>query len=118
MLRSFNSLSPGMEKDDVLDIMGSPKTTLRREGKDRWLYVFYDDKIRFEKEVQFYEGKAVYVGEIWQPSVDQAAASVDAKNAIGTEEGRRQTQKEYQEYIEEAKPAPEVKYVPKFDTIQ
>ncbi len=53
MVNQFAKVRPGMEKDDVLGIMGSPTRTQRFHGKDRWTYVFYDDRIRFEKECNF-----------------------------------------------------------------
>ncbi|MES3038039.1 MAG: outer membrane protein assembly factor BamE [Bdellovibrionota bacterium] len=120
MLKEFESLTPGMEKDDVLDHMGSPVTTLRRQGKDRWFYVFYQDNLRFEKEIQFFEGKVIYVGDLWQLPPEQQASAVDAKNQIGTEESRKTLQRDYQKYMDETNGGnkPAIKYVPVFETIQ
>ena len=49
MLREYQKINPGMEKDDVLKVMGSPQRTQRFHGKDRWTYIFYYGKVRYEK---------------------------------------------------------------------
>lgn len=80
MYQQFEQVNVGMDKDDVLQIMGSPQRTQRWRGKDRWTFVFYEDRIRFEKEVQFHEGIATYVGYIWQPPKEESAEYIDQKN--------------------------------------
>lgn len=80
MYQQFEQVNVGMDKDDVLQIMGSPQRTQRWRGKDRWTFVFYEDRIRFEKEVQFQEGVATYVGQTWQPPKEESAEYVDQKN--------------------------------------
>jgi outer membrane protein assembly factor BamE len=35
MLKQFDEVKPGMEKDDVLELMGSPDQTQRSQGRDR-----------------------------------------------------------------------------------
>lgn len=125
MLKQFSKIQPGMEKDDVLDIMGSPTRTLRTQGKDRWTYVFYDDRIRFEKEIQFFDGNAIYVGEVWQPPADRSAVAMDTRNeqknreideAIAREvEGHRRA---YDEYEKKAKGEDKVRYVPEYEPIR
>lgn len=120
MLKEFDKVAGGMEKDDVLDMMGSPTATLRRSGKDRWFYVFYEDKIRFEKEVQFFEGKVVYKGEPWLPPADQQAFAVDQKNEAMNSADRKRLEKDYQEYQDKAHvdQTKKVKYLPTFESIQ
>jgi outer membrane protein assembly factor BamE len=66
-LKEFETITPGMEKNDVLGKIGSPSTSLRFHDKDRWIYVFYDEKFRFVKEVHFLEGNVVYIGDKWEP---------------------------------------------------
>ena len=64
-----------------LDIWENPSRTQRFHGKDRWTYIFYDQSIRFEKEIQFFEGNAIYIGDTWQPPEEQSAyRRVDKKN--------------------------------------
>ncbi|MEN0057887.1 MAG: outer membrane protein assembly factor BamE [Bdellovibrio sp.] len=125
MLKQFEKVKAGMEKDDVLDIMGSPQRTQRFHGKDRWTYIFYDDRIRFEKEIQFFEGNAVYIGEISQPEPEQSAVAIDTSNedrnkeidaqlARDMEEHRRA----YDQYELKSKGADKVRYLPTFEPIR
>lgn len=59
----FKELHLGMEKHDVLELMDNPTRTRRSESKDKWTYVMYDHDVRHIKEVHFYEGVAVYIGD-------------------------------------------------------
>jgi len=123
MLKEYNKLHLGMEKDDVLEVMGSPQRTQRFHGKDRWSYIFYQDRIRYEKEVQFFQGNAVYVGEIMQPEV--SAAQVDTKNEAANlaleEESARKYQENpqaYSNYEKEVRGTDKVRFVPSFKPVQ
>lgn len=121
MTKQFSKLKPGMEKDDVLDVMGSPSQTQRMHGKDRWTYVFYEDRIRFEKEIQFFDGNAIYIGEIWQPAVDKSAVAMDTANEIRNRSLDEEMQKDivknrraYEDYENHTKGTDKVRYVPRF----
>ncbi|WP_413559490.1 outer membrane protein assembly factor BamE [Bdellovibrio sp. HCB209] len=125
MVKQFESLKPGMEKDDVLDRMGSPNQTQRVSGKDRWYYNFYDNRIRFNKEVQFVDGMAVYIGEVVQPTEDQTAVAVDTRNESRNKQIDEQMKKEVQEnrkayeaYEAQTRGTDKVRYVPTFEPIR
>jgi outer membrane protein assembly factor BamE len=125
MLKQFSEVKPGMEKDDVLNIMGSPQRTQRFHGKDRWTYVFYDSRIRFEKEVHFFEGNATYVGEIWQPEESKSAFAVDKANDSRNVELDAQIVKDleshrqaYEKYEAQTRGTDKVRYVPHFEPIR
>lgn len=125
MLNQFSEVKPGMEKDDVLDLMGTPTRTQRFHGKDRWTYIFYDKRIRFEKEVQFFDGNAIYVGDIWQPDVAKTAVAMDTfndgKNKEIDEQIARDVEKHrrnYEAYEAETKGEDKVRYVPSFEPIR
>ncbi len=125
MLKQFEQLKPGMEKDDVLDLMGSPSQTQRFHGKDRWRYVFYDKRIRFEKEVHFFEGNAIYIGEVWEPAPEQSAVAADKRNeernkVIDAEIARDAEihRSAYREYEAKTKGEKEVLYTPRFEPIR
>lgn len=125
MLKEYEKLHPGMEKDDVLDKMGNPQRTQRFHGKDRWTYVFYQDRIRYEKEIQFFEGNAVYVGEISQPEPSAAAAAVDSKNEASNKAYDDDVVKKYQDnpkaysnYENEVRGMDKIRYVPDFKPVQ
>ncbi|MGZ3769433.1 MAG: outer membrane protein assembly factor BamE domain-containing protein [Bdellovibrio sp.] len=125
MLRQFSSVKQGMEKAEVLDLMGSPQATQRFHGKDRWTYIFYDNKIRFEKEVHFFNGTAIYVGDIWQPEPEKSAVAMDIqiekKNREIDEQIAKaveQHRKEYDAYESASKGQDKVRYVPHFEPIR
>lgn len=121
MVNAFNKVKTGMDKDDVLETMGSPRTSQRFHGKDRWRYVFYEDNIRYEKEVHFLEGLAVYVGDTWEPPVEQSAVVADQKNqelnnridALLKEEAKN-AKSEFEAYQLQVKGSDKIRYVPEF----
>lgn len=123
MLKEYHKLNPGMEKDDVLELMGSPQRTQRFHGKDRWTYIFYDNKVRYEKEIQFFEGNAIYVGDTWEPEI--SAAQMDAKNEASNKTIEEDTLKKYQDnpkaysnYENEVRGNDKVRHVPSFKPVQ
>lgn len=125
LLKEFQTITPGMEKDDVLGKMGSPSTSMRFHNKDRWIYVFYDDKIKLEKEVHFFEGNVVYIGEKWEPPYEKQASVVDANNQRQDEALRRQTEQEakvrrdsFEEFTRQTRPQDRVRYLPEFTPIR
>ncbi|WP_413583213.1 outer membrane protein assembly factor BamE [Bdellovibrio sp. HCB288] len=125
MLKQFDSIKPGMEKDDVLDIMGSPNQTQRVSGKDRWYYTFYDKRMRFQKEVQFVDGMAIYIGEVAQPVAEQSAAAVDARNEAHNKQVDEEIKKEvlenrkaYDAYEAQTRGTDKVRYLPQFEPIR
>ena len=71
-MKDFNTLKLGMDKDQVLEAMGSPVRSERREGIDRWTYIFYDNKTQQIKEVQFTDGVATYVGDKFEPAPEKS----------------------------------------------
>lgn len=125
MVRQFEGVKMGMEKTEVLALMGRPNQTQRAHGKDRWFYNFYDNQIRFQKEVQFFEGNAIYIGDVWQPPVTQSAAAVDAANAQQNKLVDEQIAKDiethrrdYEGYEAKSKGEDKVHYVPQFEPVQ
>lgn len=124
MLRSFDQVQAGMDKHQVLEAMGSPTTTTRMHGKDRWIYRFYDDKIRFEKEVHFLNGIVVHKGEAWEPTAEKSAETKDKNHAEieathqaeieKREEARKANADAYAEYERKSRNAQDVKYMPSF----
>lgn len=71
-LNRFGDLKKGMEKVQVVDLLGSPKSTQRWQGKDRWLYEFTTSERLVEKEVHFQDGQLVYAGNPVRPLVSAA----------------------------------------------
>lgn len=125
MLKQFAKVHAGMDKHDVVELMGSPSTTTRLHGKDRWMYVFYEDDIRYSKEVHFNAGLATYVGEPWQAEEEKRAETVDKKNdsmnqAFEAEEKQRKesAKKAYSDYEKQVRSEDKVEYMPVFTPVQ
>lgn len=124
MVKQWESIKPGMEKNDVLTLMGSPHQTQRFHGKDRWFYNFYDSQIRFQKEVQFFDGSAVYIGDVWQPAIEQSAAIQDSQNFEKEKQLEIKISKDaevhrtnYEAYESQTKGVDRVRYLPTFEPI-
>lgn len=124
MLKSFEKVHPGMDKHQVLENLGSPNTSSRIHGKDRWIYRFYEDGIRFDKEIHFLEGVVIYAGETWTPPAEKSAAAVDQRNAESNakedaerEARKRKSSEDYQKFQDAAKNNDKVRYMPAFKRV-
>lgn len=122
-LKAYEKLKVGMDKDDVLGIMGNPTRTQRWQGKDRWTYRFYHDDAAYLREVHFEDSKAVYVGDVVQAPV--SAADQDAKNEAENKALEEQYQaakaKQRQSlgsYEDEITGSNEIRTVPHFEPVE
>lgn len=70
--RSFQNVNSGMDKSEVLDLLGSPNKSERYKGLDIWQYSFYEDNKKIKKEVHFRKGKVIYYGK---PKMSHQSAS-------------------------------------------
>lgn len=122
-LKQYDKLKVGMDKGDVLDIMGSPKRSERWHGQDRWTYSFYQENQLYDKEVHFLEGKATYVGELWRPQIsadeqdrlnEVSNKEVEAQWAIRRAEDKAQAAKFFNNEDAHTK----IRYVPEFRPVQ
>lgn len=125
MVKQFEAVKPGMEKDDVLQLIGSPNRTQRFHGKDRWTYIFHEKYMRFEKEVHFFEGNAVYVGNIWEAEPQQSAVVTDRRNEENNQKLDQELnanillhRKAFEVYESQTKGTDKVRYVPTFEPIR
>lgn len=119
MREQFDRVQVGMEKNDVLNLMDSPQRTQRWHGMDRWTYIFYDQDVRYEKEVHFADGKANYVGEVYKPEV--SAEEQDARNEAANKEAetyaqarREEIKRGYSDYEQRMRGQDTIRYVPQF----
>lgn len=124
-VKQFDKIQAGMEKNEVLDLMGPPRTTTRLHGKDRWIYVFYEDKIRYEKEVHFQSGNAVYVGDAWKPAPEKSAEAKDLRTKeedLAYQEEQKKNEEErskaYADYEKAVKSENKIRYMPDFIEIK
>lgn len=119
----FAKLKPGMEKSEVLEIMGDPHYKVRRGGQDRWTWVYYDQNSKQESEVRFDQGKAVYVGA--KPKPELTAEERDFANEKANLEIEKQFQAEREaardnlpNYEDEVKGSGADSYVPKYEPVR
>ena len=56
----------GMDKGQVLELVGNPKRTFHSEGRDHWTYQFYEYEREMLTQIDFRDGHVVKVG---QPSL-------------------------------------------------
>jgi outer membrane protein assembly factor BamE (lipoprotein component of BamABCDE complex) len=64
--KTFEKVKVGMDKDSVLDLMGSPQKTRRWKSKDQWVYTFYKDDTEISKQLTFDTGKLISIEEYSQ----------------------------------------------------
>jgi outer membrane protein assembly factor BamE (lipoprotein component of BamABCDE complex) len=57
----FAEIKAGMDKAQVLEVMGSPRQNTRRDGRDEWNYVFCEGGRRQSGHVVFEKGEVVEV---------------------------------------------------------
>jgi outer membrane protein assembly factor BamE (lipoprotein component of BamABCDE complex) len=119
----FQRVKVGMEKDEVLELLDSPHHTQRTQGKDRWTYIFYNEDQRMEKEIDFDNGRATYVGDIPKPEV--SAEDRDAKNEVANKEldaqieaSHQEARKNFSDYESHVHGQDSIRYVPQFAPVQ
>lgn len=115
----------GMDKNQILHIMGTPNTSGRFHGKDRWIYVVYDNDVRYRKEVHFDDGHAVYVGNEYVPPAGKQASAVDhtqsAEEQVIQAEEKKQNQEvgnQLNKYEDDIHGKNNVIYLPQFQPIK
>jgi outer membrane protein assembly factor BamE len=125
MKRAFEEIKPGMDKDQVLEIIGGPKAVTRFHGRDRWFIRFYTDDVLYEREIHFLNGHADYVGGPYEPPPERQAAVVDKKNEESNEqvfkelvESRGQLGQAAEDYEKRTKGTDKVRYVPQFEPVR
>ena len=50
---AFKELKVGDDKATALELLGSPKHSLRRDGKDFWVYRYYRDGSEYKRTITF-----------------------------------------------------------------
>ncbi len=61
--KEFENVKTGMTKAEVIETVGGPSAKLRRQGIDRWTYVFENHPDGQQvREIHFVDGKSTYVG--------------------------------------------------------
>lgn len=61
--KSFSKLNIGDDKSTVLETLGSPKHSVREDGKDIWVYRYYKGDTEYKRTLQFDTSKLSYLSE-------------------------------------------------------
>ncbi len=59
----FSKIKESMNKDEVLDLVGSPNRTEQFDGKEKWAYRYYNSDKEELRQVTFQNGTVVSFGE-------------------------------------------------------
>lgn len=61
--RAIENVKVGMDKDRVLDLMGSPPRTYRQGMQDHWIYKYSHEDHEWSRDVVFEDGHVVKITE-------------------------------------------------------
>ena len=119
----FARVKPGMDKSEVLGVMGDPTYKVRRKGQDRWTWVYFDKNTKQESEVHFDNGNAVYVGAKAKPEVsaedrDKANELANAEIEKAFNESRSNARENLPKYEEEMRGSGTDSYVPSYEPVR
>lgn len=125
MVKAFDGLMVGMDKDQVLESIGGPRAVTRFHGKDRWFILYYHDNVRFEKEIHFQDGVAVYIGKPYEAPPEEQAAYIDkmneAQDILTFQElvrSRNHSEQEEITFEQKIRKADKVRTVPQFEPVK
>jgi len=118
----YNKIEKGMDKDQVLDLVGSPTTTFRKDSKDFWIYNFYSENNKSTKELQFQEGKLTYLGDKTKPEIsaeEQDVINKTQNEAVVKQEASNKTKSKeaYQKYEDDVRGTNQIRYIRRFEPI-
>lgn len=87
-------VKPGMEKAQVLELLGNPQKTRRWKGKDEWTYIYYVSGQRQGTDIHFENGSVIYIGAAQLPS----DADVRLENTSDYEDYKQQVKERSKSY--------------------
>lgn len=107
-LATFKKSQLGMDKGQIIDILGDPNRKERKDGRDWWYYIIYENNYNYERMVVFENGKVIYSGRVTTPKFIKEAKKVDDENDKTTKSLEPQVEKERVNQVETAtNPSPE-----------
>jgi outer membrane protein assembly factor BamE (lipoprotein component of BamABCDE complex) len=83
MHKRIEQVKAGMEKTEVLELLGSPKSAEFKFGKHEWHYVYYIDDIKYEKVI-WIENKVV--SKIEDINKTKTTTPIDSEGDLKTDE--------------------------------
>jgi len=82
----FRRTRLGMDKDDILERLGTPYRKDHFEDKDWWYYTGFEQGIKYDKMVVFKNNQLIYAGKVATPPHLKKAARLDEENQMKNEE--------------------------------
>lgn len=98
-LSQFSKVQDGMDKDQVLEILGNPQRTEKQSGADKWGYRYFsgeNKETQTLKYVRFINGKVVSFGDDQE---EQERLEKIKENSL-KKEALRKKQKEVEEKVQ------------------
>lgn len=112
-MSDFQKVELGMEKTEVIALLGSPWTSRRWEEQDRWTYRFHEKKGNVVstvlQEILFKDGKVAYKGAPLAPKITaEEQDKINLQNDLDElekwkqhQEKAKQARDEYEEWVRE-----------------
>jgi hypothetical protein len=96
----LDRVKPGMDKDEVLGLVDNPKHSFHKDGRDHWIFDYYQDDHEMLRDVTFENGRVVEVGPAHLRGAGSAGADVapteDDEDMEKFESKVRESQKQHQ----------------------
>lgn len=103
--REIEKVRIGMDKGQVLELVGGPKHTQRNKGRDAWIYQYYRDHAPLKKTIYFRAGLVESIGKTslrFTPSSSpQTADTAPTSNYSDYEKWVRERQQSWIEGFED-----------------
>lgn len=98
----MQKLKVGMDKTDVLDLIGNPNSSKFKDGEHVWLYIYYKDETKLAKKLWFKKDQLVrlenydFNAEAPNLKIDDQEIE-DYKKAAEEKQRRQQDEREFQD---------------------
>jgi len=92
--QDLQKIDTGMDKSDVLNLLGSPWITRRVKTQDHWIYRFYEADQEYRKQFVFEYGKVVKMSGA-KPFPNPEVKLKDAGNIEEFRDAAKMKQKKY-----------------------
>lgn len=122
-LKQFSKVQTGMDKSEVLNLVGSPQHKIRKQNLDHWNYHFFEANEWHEKSVHLDQGVVIYIGpKIPSPiSAEEQDRINDERNKSLDEADKKkkhESRRAFQDYELELDVNSKIRYAPTFVPIE
>ena len=75
----MGKVTTGMDKGEVLDVLGGPNVSKRRNGRDIWIYVFYENNKKRGRKFVFHKNTLTDISDYdFNPSLEDRINDSDS----------------------------------------